>query len=714
MPRYASPGSDPPSTDSPVGSPVQGASSSFTTRSADAVSTDASVIRRWSSAVTSGRISKLATEIGARLPVHHDRVGLGRVQLHGQLCIHERERVQARAQQVRQVPEHQRVLQRTCGARLQQPRAVEQLAAVAPSAVTRPGYGRTTPDGRVEQRPVRGQPFQRQRPGHRDRVQQRCRVVHRERRPGGRERVRGHQRQAFARGQVSVARTGPSPGRPSAPGRACPIEPSVRTGGSSPSFERPDQSQRELRPNARRAVGVRVEQPQHRAPHQVGRRHRPLCHAVGPQHRAGVRGRGLRHLHALEHPDRRGRAVDRVRPPPAPAPRPRASAASGPSPPARARPPRRRAPPRTSASRSRPAPSMITVMRDSLTGPRDTEMSGCPAGCNGACRSPPYAARRTPPETLRAHRPLPLPSVPAWARSRTTAASPSASGHPTPRPSRSTAPSTAGGRGGIPMAPDGPGHWSVDVAGRIGRATSTGSWSAAPEQERSRIDPRARRLTTSRGQRRGHRPWRPSTGATGEFHPPPGTTWSSTSSTWAPSATACTAARARSRASGAGCRYLRDLGVGAIQLMPPYEFAGDRSWGYNPAFPYAVESSYGYRRRPQGARQGRPRAGHRGHPGRRLQPPWPVRPGPVAVRWLVGARQGRHLLLRGRPVEHAVGRHPPGLRPPGGARVPARQRHAVAGRVPHRRPALGRHRAHLVHHRRRPRCARTRSPTAGR
>src|SRR5690606_38938496 len=39
--------------------------------------------------------------------------------------------------------------------------------------------------------------------------------------------------------------------------------------------------------------------------------------------------------------------------------------------------------------------------------------------------------------------------------------------------------------------------------------------------------------------------------------------------------------------------YLRQLGVGAIQLMPPYEFAGERSWGYNPAYPFAVESSYG-------------------------------------------------------------------------------------------------------------------------
>ena len=39
--------------------------------------------------------------------------------------------------------------------------------------------------------------------------------------------------------------------------------------------------------------------------------------------------------------------------------------------------------------------------------------------------------------------------------------------------------------------------------------------------------------------------------------------------------------------------YLRNLGVGAIQLMPPFEFAGDRSWGYNPAYPFAVESTYG-------------------------------------------------------------------------------------------------------------------------
>ena len=39
--------------------------------------------------------------------------------------------------------------------------------------------------------------------------------------------------------------------------------------------------------------------------------------------------------------------------------------------------------------------------------------------------------------------------------------------------------------------------------------------------------------------------------------------------------------------------YLVDLGVNAIELMPVWEFAGDLSWGYNAAHPFAVESSYG-------------------------------------------------------------------------------------------------------------------------
>lgn len=39
--------------------------------------------------------------------------------------------------------------------------------------------------------------------------------------------------------------------------------------------------------------------------------------------------------------------------------------------------------------------------------------------------------------------------------------------------------------------------------------------------------------------------------------------------------------------------YLKALGINAIQLMPLMEFAGDYSWGYNPAHVFAVESAYG-------------------------------------------------------------------------------------------------------------------------
>lgn len=39
--------------------------------------------------------------------------------------------------------------------------------------------------------------------------------------------------------------------------------------------------------------------------------------------------------------------------------------------------------------------------------------------------------------------------------------------------------------------------------------------------------------------------------------------------------------------------YLQTLGINAIELMPVMEFAGDYSWGYNPAHVFAVESGYG-------------------------------------------------------------------------------------------------------------------------
>jgi 1,4-alpha-glucan branching enzyme len=39
--------------------------------------------------------------------------------------------------------------------------------------------------------------------------------------------------------------------------------------------------------------------------------------------------------------------------------------------------------------------------------------------------------------------------------------------------------------------------------------------------------------------------------------------------------------------------YLRDLGINAIEVMAVAEFEGDISWGYNPAYIFAIEDEYG-------------------------------------------------------------------------------------------------------------------------
>ncbi len=38
---------------------------------------------------------------------------------------------------------------------------------------------------------------------------------------------------------------------------------------------------------------------------------------------------------------------------------------------------------------------------------------------------------------------------------------------------------------------------------------------------------------------------------------------------------------------------LRDLGITAIELMPVAQFPGDRNWGYDGAYPYAAQNTYG-------------------------------------------------------------------------------------------------------------------------
>ena len=47
------------------------------------------------------------------------------------------------------------------------------------------------------------------------------------------------------------------------------------------------------------------------------------------------------------------------------------------------------------------------------------------------------------------------------------------------------------------------------------------------------------------------------------------------------------------RSAMAKLDHLASLGVNMLQVMPPAEFAGDFSWGYNPAYIFAPESTYG-------------------------------------------------------------------------------------------------------------------------
>ena len=108
------------------------------------------------------------------------------------------------------------------------------------------------------------------------------------------------------------------------------------------------------------------------------------------------------------------------------------------------------------------------------------------------------------------------------------------------------------------------------------------------------------------------------------------------------------------------------------------------------------------------------RARHRGHRRRRLQPPRPVRPRPVAVRRLGRGRRRRHLLLQRRARRHALGRDPPRLRPRRGPHVPARQRADLAGGVPLRRPAVRLDGLHPDRRRRPERPGSAPCPTAGR
>ena len=134
--------------------------------------------------------------------------------------------------------------------------------------------------------------------------------------------------------------------------------------------------------------------------------------------------------------------------------------------------------------------------------------------------------------------------------------------------------------------------------------------------------------------------------------------------------------------------------------MPPFEFAGDISWGYNPAHLFAIESNYGgpdaFKRFIRDAHEHGIARDRR----RRVQPPRAL-----AISTCGGSTAGRmgdgggiYFYNDGAPRRR--GADATGLRPRRGPDVPARQRDDLAPGVPLRRPALRLDAVHPDHRRR--------------
>jgi 1,4-alpha-glucan branching enzyme len=143
-----------------------------------------------------------------------------------------------------------------------------------------------------------------------------------------------------------------------------------------------------------------------------------------------------------------------------------------------------------------------------------------------------------------------------------------------------------------PLSPDGGGYWSTDVDGAgvgdeykfvITRSDGTQLW---------KNDPYARSLTSAAGNgviAETEFVWR-----NGGFVTPP---WNELVIYELHVGSFLFDARTSGRGNFdtviSKLDELRDLGINAIQLMPSDEFAGDLSWGYNPAYIFAIEDRYG-------------------------------------------------------------------------------------------------------------------------
>jgi len=143
-----------------------------------------------------------------------------------------------------------------------------------------------------------------------------------------------------------------------------------------------------------------------------------------------------------------------------------------------------------------------------------------------------------------------------------------------------------------PLAQDGNGYWSADVSeARVGQEYRYNL--TTPSGEFSRIDPYAREVTNSIGNSVIHDPhfnWDED-----DYKTPPWNEWViyelhvGTFNDVKPENDKAATFTDIIRKFD----HLKKLGVNVLQVMPVAEFAGNRSWGYNPAHMFAVEGTYG-------------------------------------------------------------------------------------------------------------------------
>ncbi|MBU1693038.1 MAG: alpha amylase C-terminal domain-containing protein [Verrucomicrobia bacterium] len=143
------------------------------------------------------------------------------------------------------------------------------------------------------------------------------------------------------------------------------------------------------------------------------------------------------------------------------------------------------------------------------------------------------------------------------------------------------------GWGTTPLVSEGGGLWSVDING----AQSGQEYKLRINNSFDKRDPRARRVTNSNGNSILYDPGEFDWGAA-SFSTPARSEMviyemhagTYNAETWVPSSFDKVIER---------LDHLQNLGINAVEVMPPCEFPTDKSWGYNPADLFTVESALG-------------------------------------------------------------------------------------------------------------------------